>query len=247
MKSVSPLALAVSATSAATVLAAIILGHGPAAGSSATHTAQPPAAAPPSGPQTPGEPGTGNGTAAAVTPAGCTPETRYLLNEDGTVTPVYSCPGPAPGLRHAYESYPTAALESLAYADARAAEILGMRLRDSDRTKALGLTIRAAALSGGDPAPILAFSNAYPEPTAIDDVPVRRTVHTKFILSAVADLLGAEHNNLAYWEAQIRQLSTDPEREIELLQRQARRIVEEMRRIEVELTGSSAIGGQSDA
>lgn len=250
MKSGITLALALGATIAAGILAATGILHSPGPASPGPLALAPPepavvAQAP--GPSTPGHSVAVSPSAVSATPARCRLETRYLLNPDGTTTSVYSCPNEARARRHAYEDYSTQALESLAYADARAAEVLGMRLRHSDETRALSLTLRAAALAGGDPAPILAFSNAYPRPSAIDGVPVRRTVHTKFVLSAVAELLGAERNNLPYWEARIRQVSSDPDREIGLLMEQARRIIAEMREIELELAGSSSFGGQSDA
>lgn len=185
--------------------------------------------------------------AAPAAAPGCTIETQYLLNADGTATTVYTCPDPEPAPEHPYIGYTTEALEELAYADGKAAEILGMRLREADEAAALSLILRASALTGGDPAPILAYSNAYPQPTAIDGVPVRKTVHAKFILSAVAEMLGAERNNLPHWENQIRQVSSDPDREIELLIQRARQLLDEMRRIELDVTGSSTFGGPSDA
>ncbi len=177
----------------------------------------------------------------------CTIVTRYLPNEDGTVTDVLSCAPVAPVAEHPYESYSNEALESLAYADAKAAEILGMRLRERDEAAALSLILRASALSGGDVRPIVGYSNAYPHPAAIDGRPVRKTVRVKFVLSTVAELLGAESNNLDHWEQQIRRASTEPDQEIALLYERARRIVAEMQRIELEVTGSSTFGGQSDA
>ncbi|MDX1498748.1 MAG: hypothetical protein R3176_02550 [Woeseiaceae bacterium] len=209
-----------------------------------------PAAAPASTPETAG--GAGDPVASAPVVASgapaaapaCVVEPRYLSRDDGTTVTVYACVGDDPPPAHAYETYPNAALESLAWGDARAAEVLGMRLRHEDEARALSLVLRAAALAGGDPAPLLRLSNAWPAPTAIDGVPVRRTVHTKFVLSAVADLLGAEHNNLPYWKATIRSVSTDPEREIELLLERAAEIVGEMQQIELEVTGRSTFGGQ---
>lgn len=189
-----------------------------------------------------------SGTAQAGA-GGCMPELRYLDNGDGTTTPVEACVPEAAEPPHAYLAYPDDALARLAWGDARAAEILAMRLRERDRTLSLSLIFRAAALAGGDPAPILAYSNAYPEPTAVDGVPVPGPVRTKYVLAAVAELLGAGKNNLPYWEAVIRRASTDPDRELALLSRRAAAIVEDMRAIESGVTGRSTIvtgGGQDN-
>jgi hypothetical protein len=186
-------------------------------------------------------------TASEHAPPGCVLEARYLLNADGTTTTVYACPDLEPAHEHPYASYSTEALASLAYADGKAAETLGMRLRESDEQAALSLILRASALTGGNPSPILTYSNAYPQPTAIDGVPVRKTVRTKFVLSAVAEMLGADRNNLPHWENEIRRVSMDPDREIEQLMERARELIDEMRRIELDVTGTSTFGGQSDA
>ncbi len=177
----------------------------------------------------------------------CTLVTQYLAAGDGTAVEVLSCEPTHPVEKHPYESYPSDALESLAFADAKAAEVLGMRFRKLDQAKALSLILRSSALSGGDVAPILRYSQSYPEPSAIDGVPVRKTIHTKYVLSAVADLLSTDTQYAVPWENQIRRYSSDPNKELAMLQARARQIVAEMRQIELDVTGSSTIGGQGDA
>jgi len=178
---------------------------------------------------------------------GCEIVTHYLPRGDGTVQEAYSCESVIAATGHPYDSYSNAALESLAFADAKAAEILGMRISARDEAKAISLIIRAAALSGGDVAPILLYSQSYPQPSAVDGVPVRRTVHTQFVLAAVVDLLGAKSGLTATWEETIRHYSSDPDTEIALLHLQAVRIVEEMRQIQLDVLGHVTIGGQGDA
>jgi hypothetical protein len=177
----------------------------------------------------------------------CDVTTHYVSQGDGTVGELYSCGSETPTARHPYESYSNETLESLAYADAKAAAVLGMRLRDSNEARAMSLMLRAAALADGDTAPILQYFNAYAHPSAIDGVPVRKTIHTKFVLSAVADLLSDDSNMVAPWEEKIRRYSSDPETEIALLHERAREIVGQMRQIQLDVTGSSNIGGQGDA
>lgn len=187
--------------------------------------------------------GTGPGVGGPDTAAGCALTTHYLPVGDGTTVEVYSCEGGPAAEAHPYEAYSNAALESLAYADAKAAEILGMRLRDSDERAAMSLVLRSAALSGGDAGPIVRYSNAYPRPTAVDGEPDRKTVHVKYVLSAVTQLLGDDRHSLPYYTAIIREHSADPDREIAMLDARARQIVNEMRQIELDVTGSSATGG----
>lgn len=194
-----------------------------------------------------GAPAEATPTAAAAAAPDCTVVQTFVANPDGTATPLYTCEPVEPEPPHPYSGYSTEALASLAYADADAARILGMRLRHDDETAALSLIVRAAALSGGDPAPLLEYANAYPQPSAINGWPVRKTVHVQFVLGSVADMLEAGSSNAAYWEALIREESADADRELELLRQQARTIVEEMRRIQRDLTGTTDFGGPDDA
>jgi hypothetical protein len=185
--------------------------------------------------------------ADATTGQGCDLVTYYVPVGDGTVQEAFACVPPDPAEQHAYESYSSAALESLAYADAKAAEVLGMRRRERDEARAVSLFLRSSALSGGDITPILRYSQSYPEPSAINGVPVRKTIQTKYVLSAVADLLSTDTQYAVPWENEIRRYSTDADQEIAMLQARARRIVAEMRQIELDVTGSSSLGGQGDA
>ena len=176
-------------------------------------------------------------------PRSCDIVTHYLSNGDGTATEVHSCAHSAPAPRHPYESYPTAALEALAYADPEAAAVLSQRWRKSDTAAAMSMALRAAALSGGDASPIVAFSNAYPAPTAVGDVPVRRTVHAKYVLGTVTKLLGDDRHSVPYFEALIRKHSSAPEREIALLQRRANELLDEMRQVQLGVTDAYTPGG----
>ena len=184
---------------------------------------------------------------ADVDPRGCKILRQQLPSDDGTAVETFSCERDSAAGAHPYRHYPSGALESLAYADATAAEILAMRLIESDPAASLSLVMRAAALAGGDPAPVVRYSNAYPRPVAIDGVPQEQTVRVKYVLAAVTALLGHESGAPAHWETVIRAHSADPERELSQLQARAREIVAEMRQIEIEVAGDSTIGGQGDA
>ena len=179
--------------------------------------------------------------------SGCEIVTHYMAKGDGTVLELLACERLNPREKHPYETYSSAALETLAYSDAKAAEVLGVRLRDKDLAKSMSLMIRSSALLGGDTAPIFQSFNMYPHSHEIDGAPIVKTIHTKFVLSAVADLLSGDTFYAGLWEDRIRAYSSDPEAEIALLYDQALRIIDEMRQIELEVTGSSTIGGQGDA
>ncbi len=185
--------------------------------------------------------------ANAQSGSGCEIVTYYMPNGDGTVTELYSCNPLQDKPGHPYEAYSNAALESLAYSDAKAAEILGMRLRERNEARAMSLILRASALAGGDTAPILLYSQAYPRPTAVNGKAVRKTHEVKFVLSTVTDLLGTETYYAAPWEDRIRQYAENPDKEIALLTERALEIIEEMRRIQLDVTGTSTIGGYDDA
>jgi hypothetical protein len=62
-------------------------------------------------------------------------------------------------------------------------------------------------------------------------------------MSAVALMLGDDHTGLQTWEAHIREFSEDPERELSLLDDRARQILDEMRQIQLDITGDTTIGG----
>ena len=204
-------------------------------------------AAPPVEDAAPGAIGASAITARASNEPDCTVVSRYLPKVDGTAIEAFSCEPDTPREAHPYSSYPSAALESLAYSDAKAAEILGMRLIEDDDAASLSLVVRAAALSGGDPAPIRAYSSAYPHPLYVNGVPQRKAVHVKYVLDVVTALLDDESTTPNPWESVIREHSADPDAELAALQAQAQAIVEQMRRIQFDVSGTSTIGGPGDA
>ena len=190
-----------------------------------------------------GDGGSGPAAPGEVAGRSCTVQSRYLPNGDGTVTEVFACEPEVPAQPQPYESYPSDALQALAYSDPEAAAILSLRWRRSDTAAAMRMAVRASALAGGDAGPVVAFSNAYPAPTAIDDEPVPATVRVKYVLGAVTRRLGDSRHGTPYFEAIIREHSPDPDREIALLEERALELIEEMRQVQLDVTGSSTIGG----
>jgi hypothetical protein len=175
--------------------------------------------------------------------ASCLINDDYLDSADGTVVRVRACRQANQPSAHPYEQYPEDALASLAFADAKAAEVLGMRLRERDPAAALRLIFRSAALAGGDTAPIRRYANAYPQPVAIDGMPVSDTVRMKFVLAAVAEILGDDASGREVWEAVIRRHSSDADTEIELLNDRTSRIVARMQRVREQVGSTPKTGG----
>jgi hypothetical protein len=164
----------------------------------------------------------------------------YIPRSDGSLIAAYKCAS-VTATEHPYNNYSNETLMELAYSDAKASEVLGLRLRETDFEVALSLTVRAAALAGGDAEPIQYFSDAYPYSTYTNDEPNLETIRVRYVLSAVSNLLGAEDSNVGYWENKVRQEFDHPMEAIGDLNTEARRIVAEMRDIENEVKGEVTI------
>jgi len=117
-----------------------------------------------------------------------------IYEEDGTVTQGYYCADVRP--QHPYESYATATLETMAYGDAKAAEILGIRFSESNPDKSFEWMLRASALTKGDYHPILWMVNHnYSE--MLDDSPDHYKVLIKrYVLTNVIEQLGGPSSPL---------------------------------------------------
>jgi hypothetical protein len=180
----------------------------------------------------------------------CTMHLEYRQLPDGSIRELHSCIPDNPPEKHPYKSYSSEALLTLAYSDAEAAEILGMRLREQDREMAMSLILRASALSAGDTSPIDNFSDNFPLPSRIDGVPVQETVRVKYVLSVVTKMLGAEVNAEPEWREQVSMAFDNPDVVLQELDAQAWDILDEMQAIELEVTGRSQIvikGGSRNA
>jgi len=109
------------------------------------------------------------------------------------------------------------------------------------------LIIRSSALSGGSTEVLKRYANSYPVPAFVDGEPVMDSIHTRYVLSAVAELLGDTNVGLQVWEQTVRETSLTPDITIAFLRGKARDIVDEMRRIEQEVVGHTTIAGDDDA
>ncbi|MDJ0711780.1 MAG: hypothetical protein QNJ14_15425 [Woeseiaceae bacterium] len=177
----------------------------------------------------------------------CTWEPVYLPQPDGRTVTSKHCVNNAARAEDPYDAYDNETLKVMAYSDAVAAERLGMRLREVDERNALRFIIRAAALSGGDSSPILKYSNAYPKPSFVDGEPVLKTIHTKYVLSAVAERLGETHTGMEHWESQVRATSDTPDATLKGLKRSADNIIGAIEDIQLEVLGGVPTGEKHDS
>jgi hypothetical protein len=178
----------------------------------------------------------------------CTITSRYMQLDDGTVRKLISCVPTSPPVEHPYKSYPNDALRALAYSDPLAAEILALRLIKANEEESLSLILRASALSGGSAAPLYKYSNAYPHATLINGEPVFKTIKARYVLDAVAELLGDDRANRTFWEDQMYMYADDPEAELARLNAIAERLLGDMRQIQLDIQGQTNITeGDGDA
>lgn len=89
-----------------------------------------------------------------------------------------------------YTNYSTTILETMAFDDAKAAEVLGVRLRTSDPGQSMEWLLRATALSNGDYHPFLwLVNNSYSEVIAHAEVDYDIVI-PRYLLTRVIQLLG---------------------------------------------------------
>lgn len=178
-------------------------------------------------------------------PAQSTLRRVEIVNPDGTVTVAWMPDAGRLSSERPYERYDNDTLAILAYGDAEAAEVLGLRLRRQDEAGSLKYMLRAAALSGR-PDALRAYVNSGTHPVEIDGRPVARTLRERYVLSLVENRVSADSAEIALWEARIRAELPDPDLEIERLRREAETLLQRMRDVQREVTGSARIGGLDD-
>ncbi len=146
----------------------------------------------------------------------------------------------------AYEDYSNEALETLAYGDADAASTLAHRLRHSDYPRALRLALRSVALSGGDVTTLVSatlwrpFQDENGEPSAAG------FAQAYVLHSLINKIRNSTTNVPVRFELNIRRLSDDPVAVLDQLDVVVERLLDDVRQIELEVTGNSTIGGDDD-
>ena len=146
----------------------------------------------------------------------------------------------------AYETYSTAALESLAYGDADAASVLAHRLRHTDYPRALRLALRSVALSGGDVSTLVSATLWRPMHDENGEPSAAGFAQAYVLHSLIKRIRNSTTSISVRFERNIRQLSIDPDAVLDQLDVVVERMLEEARQIELEVTGGSTIGGDDD-
>jgi hypothetical protein len=171
---------------------------------------------------------------------GCNNGLTAVFDKDGK-SQGYTC-NPTP-----YEDYDTEALEVLAYGDAEAASVLAYRLRDTNYQRAIRMARRSAALSGGDVSTLISATYWRPmedDSGALDLSGIGQAYVLRSLIQKIRDI---DNGVPPAYENLIRERSGDPEAVMGKLNEIAQRMYEEVLQIELDVTGSSTIGGDDDA
>lgn len=177
-------------------------------------------------------------------PGHCTWETVFVTDpETGDVREPRRCVPDHPAEPDPYESFGSDTLANMAYGDAHAAEVLGLRLLSSDEMfqEALGLTLlyRSVALSGDTEALRKAIGKRYAY-TSIDGAVQTGNLKQLLILSIVGKTLGDERFQPESVESLLLSAHTNPDT-IAALRVGAVKVLEQMAEIQTEVTGNSTI------
>lgn len=150
-------------------------------------------------------------------------------------------------LRSAYWDYTTETLEQMVYADAEAARVLAHRLKDTDYPRALRLALRSAALSGGDVTAIMEARHWRPINHSNGDVDIAGLSQAYVLESLARQIRDGHYDNTTQLGTRLWNFADGPGTTIERLDELVRRLYDDVRRIELDVTGQSTIGGDSDA
>lgn len=146
-----------------------------------------------------------------------------------------------------YEDYSTEALEILAYGDAEAATVLAYRLRQTDYPRAIQMAQRSVALSGGETRALLAATNWRPLVHQNGDADLSGYGQAYVLHRLIERLKDSSYRAPPTYEKRIRQLTDEPDLVFKKLDAVVDHMYDEIRRIELDITGESTIGGDDDA
>jgi len=171
----------------------------------------------------------------------CTVEQRYIDIGDGNVIEAYSCTPNQPPEPGEYDHYDDATLTTMAYSDPVAAEVLGKRLADSDPVSARILLIRSVALRPQNTDPIQWLASAYYGLVAENGEPALREMSENYLLQRIAEELGTSGATDAIKLHLTR--AGFGEQDFLEMEEAVRVDLNEIRAIQVEVTGSSDLTG----
>ena len=150
-------------------------------------------------------------------------------------------------LRPAYWDYTTETLEQMVYADAEAARVLAHRLKDSDYPRALRLALRSAALSGGDVTALMEARVWRPMSRRNGDADIAGLSQAYVLVSLAHQIRYGSFDDTSQLGTRLRNLADDPDATFQRLDDVVHRLYDDVRRIELDVTGQSTIGGDDDA
>ena len=145
-----------------------------------------------------------------------------------------------------HHEYSNETLEVLAYGDAEAARVLALRLRHSDFNRALQLALRAVALSGGDTG-VLVSAELWRLPQSPTGPTALESVSHMYVMNSLRSLVDyGAYEPYASYEKRIRELADDGDATLQQLDQLVYRLYDDLRKLELDVTGNSHIGGDDD-
>lgn len=152
------------------------------------------------------------------------------------------CRRSSPKPTHAYEDYSNDALEALAHSDPIACLVLGRRLAVTDPETAWDLMIRASALLGGDTRPVKWLATHSFNQVTDNGEMATDAMQLRYVLDALARRLDNDPDpTFDFREYHLRDALSDAE--FGRLDRMVDSLLQKMKVIEAETTGTSTIGG----
>lgn len=247
--------LAVGLTTALTLIAALVwlkMDDVPAPSRPAVAAIPPPDAAPAS----PGEAGVPGMAAPDVAhdPGSVTDEHSGVQSPRGFprcqwgTTPMYDGTARVGErcTKSPHHEYSDETLEVLAYSDAEAARVLAMRLRHSDFNRALQYALRSVALSGGD-TQVLVSAELWRLPQSESGPTALESASHGYVMNSLRSLVEhGEYRPYASYELRIRELADDGDATLRELDRFVYQLYDDIRQLELDITGNSSIGGDDD-
>ena len=150
-------------------------------------------------------------------------------------------------LKSAYWDYTIETLEQMVYADAEAARVLAHRLKDTDYPRALRLALRSAALSGGDVTAIMEARFWRPLNHKNGDADISGVAQAYLLASLAHQIRFGEYGRSTPLGSRLWTLSDEPDEMMQQLDELVHRLYDDVRQIELDVTGQSTIGGDGDA
>jgi len=174
----------------------------------------------------------------------CTVEIRHIVDpETSDIRQAYACtPDSSPEI-DPYTTYPEETLAGMAYGDAHAAEVLGLRkLVSTDpaqEAEGLKLLLRSVALSNDTRGIGLAVNTRYSHISSEDRVELNN-VRQLLVLGHIANLIKPGSMSTHHYTRLLIENGVDVE-EIEQLGQQSNSILSELAGIQTEITGNTNI------